>query len=102
MGKGREEGRASSPRQRGAVVRHSERGAAPTAGRGEVVTRSWARKLGIRAEKLCDWRKNCASGGSEKMNSGVLARGPSWQRRRARNRPHALGALALALGHWAA
>jgi hypothetical protein len=23
------------------------------------------------------------------MNSGVLARGPSWQRRRARNHPHA-------------
>jgi hypothetical protein len=56
------EGGASSPRQHGAAARHSERGAAPTAGRGEVVTRSWARKLGNRAEKLCDWRKKLRVG----------------------------------------
>jgi hypothetical protein len=50
----REDGEGERGRE-GELTSATRRGGeAPTVGRGEVVTRSWARKLGIRAEKLCD------------------------------------------------
>jgi hypothetical protein len=46
MGKGREEGRASSPRQHGAAARHNERGVAPTAAMAKRRATNWARGAG--------------------------------------------------------
>jgi hypothetical protein len=86
--------------------RRSGRGAAPTAATTRRRARSWARKLGNRAEKLCNWREKTArravvslkfrTGVTKKKHSGRPDAWPSWQRRRARNRPHARDAVACA------
>jgi hypothetical protein len=92
MGKEREDGRAHLD---GAATPGGTQRSAPTTATARRRARSWARKLGIRTEKLCDWReKICATGGCSCGSVWEEVVLPAWdrltRRLRARNRPRAI------------
>jgi hypothetical protein len=123
MGKEREEGRASSPRQRGAVARHNEalrsecgertrrrrrrsgRGVAPMAvrrvgGRDRGEERQHGRRncaTGGKTAQRADWRRCTATAGKK---IGVLACGPHQAAGAGASRARRGCVRATRAGHW--